>query len=110
GFQELRHYRLAANALPKMLAFFEDVRALVPSYGVKVLAWWVADYKESERFLWLREFKDAEAKAKVNKDLYESDLWLTKYKPRTIGVIEERILRDLEPIPGDHLGGYDEVK
>jgi hypothetical protein len=107
GFHELRHYRLASNAMPKMLAFFEDVRRLVPRYGVRVLAWWAAESGGSERFLWLREFESADAKARISKELYESQLWLTKFKPRAAGVIEERILTDLEPIPGARVGGYD---
>jgi NIPSNAP protein len=109
GFHELRHYRLAPNALPRMLAFFEDVRRLVPKYGVKVLAWWAAEEDGMERFLWLREFESADAKARVMKELYESDLWLSKFKPRALGVIEERILTDLEPLPAASLGGHDRL-
>lgn len=110
GFHELRHYRLANNALPKMLAFFEDVRRFVGGRGVRVLAWWCAELQDSERFLWLREFKDAETKVKLSKEIYESELWLSKFKPRTVGVIEERILRDLEPIPAAAMGGYDPIE
>lgn len=109
GFHELRHYRLAKGATPRMLAFFEDVRRLVPYYQIRVLAWWVSEYKDSERFLWLREFVNASEKARISKKLYESDLWLQSFKPRSAGVIEERILRDLEPIPEEEIGRYDTI-
>ncbi|MFN0207979.1 MAG: hypothetical protein ACKVS6_16865 [Planctomycetota bacterium] len=109
GFHELRHYRLAKGATPRMLAFFEDVRRLVPFYQIRVLAWWVAEHKDSERFLWLREFVNAPEKTRISKKLYESDLWLQNYKPRSVGVIEERILRDLQPIPEEEIGRYDAV-
>jgi hypothetical protein len=109
GYQELRHYRLAANALPRMLAFFEDVRRLVGSRGIDVLGWWVAEYQQSERFLWLRKFEDEAAKVRLSREIYESDLWLTRFKPRTMGVIEERILRDLEPISASRMGGHDPI-
>lgn len=109
GFQELRHYRLAFNAAPKMLQFFEDVRRFVGARGVRVLGWWLAEYQETERFLWLREFKDSETKAKLSKEIYESEIWLSEFKPRTVGVIEARIVRDLEPVPAELAGGYDPV-
>jgi len=108
GFHELRHYRLAPGTLPKMLEFFEDVRRVVPPYGVVVHAWWTAVVDGTDRFLWLREFGDAAHKARVSKELYESSRWLTHFKPRTIGVIEERILKDLEPVPAELVGGYDD--
>lgn len=107
GFHELRHYRLAPGALARMLAFFEDVRALMPRHGVRVLAWWTGEKEGTERFLWLREFASAEAKAAVSKALYESELWVKDFKPRTIGVIEERILADLEPLSAGAAGAYD---
>ena len=107
GLHELRHYRLAANALPRMLAFFEDVRRLMPKHGVRVLAWWAAEVDGSERFLWLREFESPEHKARAFPQIYESDLWRTQFKPRAVGLIEERILADLEPIPAERLGGHD---
>ncbi|MBI3819179.1 MAG: hypothetical protein HY286_10845 [Planctomycetes bacterium] len=109
GFHELRHYRLASNALPRMLAFFEDVRRLVGERGVRVLAWWCADYQNSERFLWLREFADFETKIRLSKEIYESELWLSKFKPRAMGVIEERVVRDLEPVAAARIGGHDPV-
>jgi hypothetical protein len=98
GFHELRHYRLAAGTTPRMLALFEDVRRLMPEHEVRVLAWWTARYQGTERFVWLREFKDAAHKARIMKDLYESERWLRDFKPRTVGMIEERLLRDLLPL------------
>ncbi|HKE01262.1 MAG TPA: NIPSNAP family protein [Planctomycetota bacterium] len=98
GFHELRHYRLAPGSLPKMLAVYADLPRVVGEHGVRVLASWTAHVDGTDRFLWLREFRDAAHKARVTKDLYESDRWLRDFKPRTVGVIEERILRDLEPI------------
>jgi hypothetical protein len=99
GFHELRHYRLAPGATERMLTFFVDVRRVMPEYDVRVLAWWTARHQGTERFLWLREFKDAAHKARILKDLYESERWLRDFKPRTVGVIEERLLRDLIPLP-----------
>ncbi|MFO0981388.1 MAG: NIPSNAP family protein [Planctomycetota bacterium] len=107
GCHELRHYRLAPGTTGKMLAFFEDVRRLMPEHGVRVLGWWTATHAGSERFLWLREFRDAAHQRQVTHDLYQSDRWLRDFKPRTIGVIEERILRDLVPVPAAALGGLD---
>jgi hypothetical protein len=106
GIHELRHYRLAPGATAKMLTFFADVRRVMPEHDVRVLAWWTARHQGSERFLWLREFKDAAHKARVMKDLYESERWLRDFKPRTVGVIEERILRDLVPLPAAALDGH----
>jgi hypothetical protein len=107
GFHELRHYRLAPGALARMLAFFEDVRALMPRHRVRVLAWWTGEAAGTERFLWLREFESLTEKVKISKELYESDLWLSTMKPRTAGVIDERILLDLEPLPASVIGGHD---
>lgn len=107
GFHELRHYRLATNAMPKMLAFFEDVRRLVAKCGVRVLASWAGEREGTERFLWLREFENAEEKVRVSKEIYESERWLSNFKPRAAGVIEERILADLEPLPAAEIGGHD---
>lgn len=109
GFHELRHYRLANNAMPDMLAFFEDVREFVTARGVTVLASWAGRVDGTERFLWLREFPDAAMKVKLSKEIYESEIWLSKFKPRAMGVIEERILRDLQPVPADKFGGHDSL-
>ncbi len=104
---ELRHYRLAPGALPAMLAFFEDVRRFLAPFEVRVLAWWTARVDGSDRFLWLREFESAEAKERLSYAIYGSAIWLSEMKPRTVGVIEERILKDLIPVPAAAIGAAD---
>jgi NIPSNAP protein len=109
GFHELRHYRLAPGTMPRMLEFFEDVRRIVAEHGVHVLAWWKGMHDGSERFLWLREFDDAAHKERVDRELYGSQRWEKEFWPRTVGVIEERILKDLEPIGSSAIGAHDGV-
>jgi len=107
GFHELRHYRLAPGTMPKYLAFFDDVRTLNAELGVRVLAWWKTVHEGTERFLWLREFPDQPTKARVVDAMYNGERWLKEFKPRTVGVVEERILRDLVPLPESRVGAHD---
>lgn len=107
GFHELRHYRIAPGTMPKYLSFFEDVRRLNAELGVRVLAWWRGEHEGTERFLWLREFSDAATKARIVDAMYNGERWLRDFKPRVAGVVEERILRDLEPVPESRIGPHD---
>jgi NIPSNAP len=98
---ELRQYRMRPGQQDNWVKYMEEV--IIPfqtAKGMTILGSWVGE-QEDDLFVWIRQFESEEDRARLYKDVYESDEWKNKIAPPIPEMMdrEKIVVTRLTPTP-----------
>lgn len=98
---ELRQYRTRPGQRERWVKFMEEV--VIPynvSKGVVVVGSFVGE-EEDDLYVWIRRFESEEERARLYKEIYESDYWKNEVAPQASEMIDrsKHVIYRLLPTP-----------
>ncbi|HXF61813.1 MAG TPA: NIPSNAP family protein [Caldilineaceae bacterium] len=98
---ELRQYRTRPGQRERWVKFMEEV--VIPynvAKGVVVVGSFVGE-EEDDLYVWIRRFDSEEERARLYKEIYESDYWKTEVAPLVSEMIDrsKHVIARLQPTP-----------
>lgn len=99
AFYELRQYKIQPGKMDAWLKLMEgEIIPFQVSKGAVITASFRGETDESVYF-WIRRFESEEARARIYKDIYESDHWKAKISPLVGDLIDRPAINVQRVVP-----------